>query len=351
MGRADREHLSRTLNSYLNTIHETFQVLNQAPPSSLDRVSWEDVIKIGDQVSRQATIVGMLWSGETPEVKALEENMATYFNVLQGFVLLSHGTTVGAGPTLCSSIHASVKNIIDSSFMLWNESVSSYGSRNKEQKHSIPQLVGAIWDACTALKKTPTTNITAIGRAITQVAVSMKDVLREMKELKPETGPTDEAAEIEECSSDCDLGNDLSPEEMKIAQLATGVVSETLEVIKGLLRAITGLKKDNQENNSSIVDSLEILLKVCQGIGVQIDELGACLYPPQEIPVMKGAVEKILSGVDEMHVEVEKFEGSSDAFFQACNGLRSSLRQMESELGCSGMDDLIPEIQNLSVSE
>ena len=73
-------------------------------------------------------VAGMLWTGETPEVRALEENMAAYFNTLQGFLLLSHGSTVGAGPTLYSCMHASVKQIVDFSFKLFMESVSSYGN-------------------------------------------------------------------------------------------------------------------------------------------------------------------------------------------------------------------------------
>lgn len=70
----------------------------------------------------------MLWTGVAPEVKALEENMASYFNILQGFLLLSHGSTVGAGPTLSSYVNASMKLVIDCSFRLWKESVSSYGT-------------------------------------------------------------------------------------------------------------------------------------------------------------------------------------------------------------------------------
>ncbi|KAK9276748.1 hypothetical protein L1049_006284 [Liquidambar formosana] len=363
MGRGEKEQLNRTLNSHLNTIHETFQVLDQTPPSSLDKVSWDEVIKMGEQVSKQATIVGMLWTGEAPEVKALEENMAAYFNMLQGFLLLSHGSTVGAGPTLSSSIHASVKQVVDCSFMLWKESVSSYGSRKKDRELSIPQLVGAVWDACSALKKTPATNITAIGRAITQIAVSIKDVLREMKELKPGTDLTDEASDEastkaengphdNDSLSEGDLGNDLSPEEMKIAQSATGVVSETLVVIKELIRSITGLiKQDGSDNRNNLVDSLERSLKLCQEIGLQIDELGACLYPPQEVPAMKAASEKISSSIDEMQAEVESLKGSSETFIQACNDLRSSLRRLESELGCSSTVDLVPKIQNLALSK
>lgn len=128
MGKAERERLNQSLSGHLNTIHETLQLLDQTPASSLDKLSWDDVVKTGDQVSKQATIVGMLWTGETPEAKAVEENMVTYFNTLQGLLLLSHGSMVGAGPTLSSAIHASIKQVVDCSFKLMMETVSSYGN-------------------------------------------------------------------------------------------------------------------------------------------------------------------------------------------------------------------------------
>ncbi|KAH9746552.1 cyclin-d1-binding protein 1 [Citrus sinensis] len=341
MGRKEREkeQLIRTLNNHLNNIHETLQVLNQTAASSLEKVSWNDVIQMGEQVSKKATVVGMLWTGETPEAKAIEENMAEYFNMLQGFVLLSHGSTVGAGPTL------------------------SLRSDNKDKEHLMPQYVGAVWEACSALKKTPATNITAIGRAMTQVAVSMKDVLREMKELKPsssdqnneashdDSAKADSEHQEDDNSSLDELGNDLSSEEMKVAQLAIGIVSDMLVVIKELIRTITGLlKHENPDDGGKFVDTLERLLKLCQGIGVQIDELGASLYPPQELSVIKAASVKILSMTDELQKEVESFNSSSEAFIHACNGLRSSLKQMDSEVDCFNTTDLEAKLQNVAIS-
>ena len=234
------------------------------------------------------------------------------------------------------------------------------GSRNRDQKLTIPQLAGAVWNACSALKKTPATNITAIGRAMTQIAVSMKDVLREMKELKPTSSdPTsDEASnkaesipENNDNSSDGDLGNDLSSEEMKIAVSVISVVTEILAVIKELIRCITGLIKQEDANKSSnFVDSLEILLKLCQGVGVQVDELGACLYPPQEIPAMKAASEKISVSIDEIQAVIENLGGTTEAFVLACNVLRSSLGQLNSAAGDSSVADLAPEMQKLAVT-
>ncbi|XWS35019.1 hypothetical protein CRYUN_Cryun21dG0089400 [Craigia yunnanensis] len=126
---------------------------------------------------------------------------------------------------------------------------------------------------------------------MTHVAVSVMDVLREIKELKPASSDLrDEASDdtptnTKNRSEDDDLsedhlGSDLSPEEMKVAQLAIGVVSETLVTIKELIGTITGLiKLETPDDNSKFVDSLEKLLKICQGMGAQIDEIGACLYP------------------------------------------------------------------------
>ncbi|KAJ6726300.1 CYCLIN D1-BINDING PROTEIN 1 [Salix purpurea] len=357
MGKAESARLNQSLSGHLNTIHETLQLLDQTPASSLDKQSWADVVKTGDQVSKQATIVGMLWSGEKPEAKAVEENMAMYFNTLQGLLLLSHGSMVGAGPTLSSAINASIKQVVDCSFKLMMETVSSYGSRNKDLKLVVPQLVGAVWEACDALKKTPSSNITAIGRAMTQVAVSVKDVIREMKELKPGSSDQTEAASDDDTRlngsdnlSD-ELGNDLSPEEMKVAQSAIGVVSETVVVIKELIRTVTGLlRQEKPRDNGNFVDSLEKLLKLCQEIGLQIDELGASLYPPQEFPAMKASLEKISSIIDEVRSEVETLTSSSESIFQACNDLKSSMKQMEVALDCCSASEIESQMQNVSLS-
>lgn len=70
----------------------------------------------------------MLWTRENPKAESLKETMESYFNALQGFLLCCHGSTVGAGSTLSSIIHLSVKQIVDSSFRLLQGSVSLYGT-------------------------------------------------------------------------------------------------------------------------------------------------------------------------------------------------------------------------------
>lgn len=225
-------------------------------------------------------------------------------------------------------------------------------------------LVGTVWEACSALKKAPATNITAIGRAMSQVAVTMKDVIREMKELKPAClDPSNETSDVssikeegetqvDDNSSEGDIGNDLSPEEMKVANAAIVVVSDTLTVIKELIRVITSLlKMENSDDSGAFVDSLEKLLKLCQGIGVQIDELGACLYPPQEVSAMMVASGKMLTHLNDLQVEVENIKGTSEGFVRACDGIRNSLKQFESDLSCHRSDDLESLLQSSTLSD
>ncbi|XP_021678642.2 uncharacterized protein LOC110663586 isoform X3 [Hevea brasiliensis] len=339
MEELEKERLNQTFNSYFKTFHETFQyLLDQTPYSSLDKVSWEEVVKMGDQVYKQATII------------------------LQDLLLLSRGSTVGAGPTLSSYISLSLQKVFDAvgcSIKLLAICVSSYGSCDKDLKLDVRRLVGAVRASfevvCSDLKKTPATNITAIGKEMKQFAVSVKKVLCEMKELKPASSILiDEASDGGPPITEAGLqgeDDDLSPEEMKIAQSAIGVVSETTVVIEELIRTIVGmLDQEKSDNNGSFVYSLEKLLKLCQEIDGEIFELKACLYPPQDVTDIKEALENISRIISEMLAVVESFNTFLATFFQACCGLTSSIKQMETELDNYCTSDIESKMQNVAVS-
>ncbi|PWA61755.1 dihydrolipoamide acetyltransferase, long form protein [Artemisia annua] len=50
-------------------------------------------------------------------------------------------------------------------------------------------------------------------------------------------------------------------------------------------------ESSSDESNETVV-SFEKLLTVCQSVGLQVDEIGACLYPPQEVSAIRTASEK-----------------------------------------------------------
>ncbi|XP_044345551.1 uncharacterized protein [Triticum aestivum] len=112
----------------MTTIIDTLQMMLEAAPGGLERTEWLEVVALGNVVSRQATIAGMVWSRDLPGVETLKENIAAYFNVLQGFLLACHGSMIGAGPTLHKYITSSAKGVVDASFSLFKLVVSAYVS-------------------------------------------------------------------------------------------------------------------------------------------------------------------------------------------------------------------------------
>ncbi|OAY70054.1 hypothetical protein ACMD2_22066 [Ananas comosus] len=356
MSKGERKRdLSRSLDSHIRSIEETFQILDAAAPPTLEKVDWSQVAKLGDEVSKQATIAGMLWGGEAPDAKALTENMSVYFNVLQGFLLICHGSTVGAGPTLHKCINTSARRVVDCSLSFFREAVSSYESQNSGKRLSVPQLTGAVWEACGALKKVPTTNCTAIGRAMTQVAVCLKDIQREMQELASVDSSADSAdgssnEAVETASgSDQELGDELSSEEITIVRLVVCAVSDVLTVVKEVIRFVTGLLKCSSQNGSKTedgVDSLERLLINCQKMADEVNDLGCCVYSPQDISQMKSIIKNMYGRVQEMRGEVGMLGGSPDGLFSAVVGFENSLKELESRL-CG--DQLVNEMALLSV--
>ncbi|CAL4901898.1 unnamed protein product [Urochloa decumbens] len=353
--------LSRFLDSHLQTISDTFQMMAEAVPGSLERTEWSEVVKIGDQVSRQATVAGMLWSGDLPNVETLKENIVAYFNILQGFLLVCHGSMVGAGPTLHKSICGSAKDIVDSSFSLFKHAVSAYESHSPDRNTTVPQVTGTVWEACAALKKVPTSNCIAIGRAMTQIGVCLKDILREMKELpigdsgdgaeKSSNGVADttSCSDRDEISSDFDMDDDdFSEEEIVIAKLVVTVVSDSLLVVKEAIRFITGLLKSSGKNgsNEDKVESMEKLLSHCKEIAGQVNDLGASVYPPQDASEMKLAIKKLYDGINGMRKEIGNLGGSPANAFAVLEGFEKCIGSLEAELA----DDVVNEMGNLTIS-
>lgn len=225
-------------------------------------------------------------------------------------------------------------------------------------------LVGAVWEACSALKKTPATNVIAIGRTMTQTALSIKDVLREMKELKLENDAVDELGnksfnpEVIKSvdtgdSSDDELGNNLSVEEMQIAQSAINLVSQVLTLVKELIRSITGIMKQetsNSSSNNTLIDTLERLLKLCRCISLQVDELGASLYPPQELSTITTSSKKISTCSDDIYSELRTLNCSSDSFLQCLNSLKNAVIQLHSDIKCSSPEACTSNLQKLTLS-
>ncbi|KAI3909055.1 hypothetical protein MKW98_011416 [Papaver atlanticum] len=279
--------------------------------------------------------------------------MGICFSMLQEFLLLAHRSKIGSGPTLADFFHESAKRFAHSIYSFFKEAVSCFGTLNEDRKLSIQQLADSVWEACAFLKTIPTTNYAAIVREITRVAKSMEGALRQLKNLKPASSenPTNEnttdelTTDLNEKDDDDDvdngsfeggeIGNGLSPDEMKMAESAVIFFSDTLIVIKELVCFITGLGRHSKPSNNDAksVRLLELSFERCRNIKLCMYELGVDLYPPQEVTALKLGVVDTSDEIRKLQEDVRQFEDAScDSFLQACECALSSLRNMKTEL-------------------
>lgn len=433
--------LSRILQRVTASLNEAFVLLNEAAPAGSVKGDWSEVKKAADLVSKNSTTIGLLWT-QGPKVDEAGQAMKTFAESLQGLILLCHGYTVGAGPTLSQTIRNAVKVVLDAGLSLLARAVSFSvkGSAREEREGALPALVGCVWEACNAIKKTPYTNRAAIGRSLAQVATSVKDVLREigvMREGKPadqaddcgcghsheETATTgshshdhghgpcghdhdhdhDHSGHLhthdhsghgqcgrdhsdgghdhsghghshapvhahnhghnhgtcghdhgppghshshehgghEDCGHEhgesgssiesLEFNDELSPEEMEVADATKEVVTSVLDFVKQLLYVAADPQQGNDESSTLY---LETVLKHCKSLGVEVDEFGASLYPPQEISQLRDRIAKSDAFVELIKEEVKLAKGSVPEGLEAASEtVRSAQTQLQQCLG------------------
>ena len=151
----------------------------------------------------------------------------------------------------------------------------------------------------------------AIIRAITQVGISIKDVLRELRELNP-SGSTIGSEDDE-----------LLPEEMEIVKLGMEVVTFALGVVKESIRFVG--------RSCARVEVMEEVSRKLQKVGEKVDDLGACIFPPQEMAAMVMAAEEMLKiAVDLIAVAGG---GGGDSLVEALEVFAGSLRRVVEVIG------------------
>ncbi|KAJ7532814.1 hypothetical protein O6H91_13G021200 [Diphasiastrum complanatum] len=355
MGRSQKGRvadLKRDLNDHSAMLHDTLQLLNCAATTAVERVPWKVVKDAADQVVKKATI--------DPKIDEARDEMQSYSNALQGFLLLCHGSTVGAGLTLLSSIQLVSKHVLDTSLTLLEAAVnfSVRGTERTERQEALPRLVGCVWEACDNVKKAPPDNRTAVGRSLVQVARSIKDVLREMDEVEQTSKDVDRerGSEVKSNASDKEfatcqepyedndeqvessdevLGFDakFSDEELKVAMSTKEIVRTTLELVKQLLYIVGDTSTlPGGGADEIVVDTLERIVRQVIDIGIEIDDIGASIYPPQEINHMNERLEVLSLLVDSLHAEISSFLGSVPqnlvSAYESCCVAQNTLKMM-----------------------
>lgn len=362
MGGSERKEFafSLLLQDSAASIADTLTLFTERAPSGVTKVEWKEVITAAEGVARHATTAGILWKGKVSK-KEGSENIRSYVEALQGFLLLSHGSTAGAGSTLLSCIDRVTRQVANSSLSLLRGAVAGIVSGGL-QGADLPVLVGCVWEACEAVKKAPASNRVAIGRSLTQVAISVKDVLREMSDFEQQgavqcmsenlnldrTGECgmhhDRAPQTEGEADSSDESNELSTrlsaEEMQVVQSVKDLTSSLLSLLKQLLHVVAGTSKASKDGQMADAEATlvwEKILELSKELGVGVDELGASLYPPQELDILQGMVAEIEGLIEQLQGEVYSLVGGSmaDDFLIVLSAFRDAASSLNKGLDAS----------------
>jgi len=85
-----------------------------------------------------------------------------------------------------------------------------------------------------------------------------------------------------------------------------GSLCSILKVRKELLYIITDISKRLKDNDTIYLYPLERISELCQEMGVQVDVLGVCCYPPQEMQQMKVSTQKTMATLMACSVSFKK---------------------------------------------
>lgn len=366
-------------------------------------------------LSREVAKVAVFWSSK---IKASEGMplLQTFHDSVAQVVLLLHGSTQGAGPSLLSSLRIPAMALVEESITFINGAVkmNSKGIDSTERERKIPMWASRVLDACESLKKTPGSNQAAIGRNLAQLAVSVKDVVREISEMRGseeggergeggdggvgedgreiddsrdtdsgeekqeremekgdrslvngngngkvekgkskvkegnEDGDGKDEAEEQEGEDDeftFDFEGDFSNEDLKVSKEATDVCVSVQRIFKETIYVVALWKEPNFRTNGGIndirpkngVESMEAILEICRNISREIDELGASLYPPQEL---EGLLERV-KNVEKLLEKLE--EGVLESLGDVPRKLLDAIKQFQ--LSAKSFSAVVEEVK------
>jgi hypothetical protein len=89
-----------------------------------------------------------------------------------------------------------------------------------------------------------------------------------------------------------------------------------------------------QDTEESSTVFLEDVLKHCKGLGAEMDEFGASLYPPQETNQLRDSIVKMEVLVDQINTQVRETRGSlPEGLDLACKSLQNAKVELTQTLG------------------
>ena len=258
----------------------------------------------------------MLRTADVASTKSMLESLerVAVFFCVQGYRILEV-----AGATLHGEVLEAVEDVVDA---LRDYLSLAAAEEWKKAEAGIAQVL----ERCGRAKKVSTSNRQAVGRLVTLRAANVRGVARELEGMAAEGRVQEEArsptkakelspAEREQRQRRASLG--LPPEsdkkkdpgasakgedderedyEPEYSEQDLHVIDRARDFAEGMLallkEGIRGLHASPEPATSDALAAAEALLQAAEAGSLAADELGAALYPPQEVEEVQVAIEE-----------------------------------------------------------
>jgi|MDSW01.1.fsa_nt_gb cyclin-D1-binding protein 1 len=291
-----------------------------------------------DAVNMNATKTQMLFSdGNGVDATAAAAALKELHLVVMGFVAHAQAALGTQGKTFDAAVKAASTTLSRACGNL-----IKVATENETRSEWLKPALAEVYEAVKAVKQLPKDGRAAVAKAMLKAATIVKDVSNELSELGSGGGffraddadadadDDDDAAAATAVVDEDDLlfgDDDFSEAEMMIAKQCASFASASFDFVK----AVLGPTVRGPSASASDAAALERALERCEAFRREVEEIGAGVYPPQDVADIVHRAGGALEAARGMASAVEEAGGASgetkdavDAFEGAVEALRDA---------------------------
>ena len=201
----------------------------------------------------------------------------------------------------------------------------------------LKPAVGEVWEACRAIKKLPKDGRTAVSHQLLASAALIKDVSVELSEIgagdaNGEREGADDHDDGERAPMDEDdmlfVDEDFDADEMRVAKSCAEFAAASFQFMRDLVAPVV-------RGSASDANALERALTECRAFQREVEEIGAGVYPPQDVDDIAARAGRAMDRARAMAGAVAEAGGveGAEAATTALEGARERLRETLAEAG------------------
>ena len=280
-------------------------------------------------VEREATKIGMVFSdGNGAPADAAGSALDHFESSVLTFLTVACRALGSQGATFDEVVRRAATKVSQSC-----RNLVVVATESPVPSNWLKPTVGEVWEACRDIKKLPKDGRTAVSHQLLASAALIKDVSVELSEIG--AGGEDgegERDDGERAPMDEDdmlfVDEDFSAEEMRVAKSCAAFAAASLQFMRDLVAPVV-------RGSASDTTSLERALTECRAFQREVEEIGAGVYPPQDVDDIAARAGRAMDRARAMAGAVAEAGGveGADAATTALEGARERLRETLADAG------------------